>query len=136
MKLPEFNAFVAARDLVVYLNPARLSNSEGANEVLYFWRDLDGGETPDYALWHFLIKAVIYDSVGRTPRGLKSYAEEDITSEEYTTSDWNGISAFWYPGAIFTAFTITSGNNWVVLYNKAKAMNLSRTVPLYVWKPT
>lgn len=144
-ELPAFTSFMASRDLVIYINPNTLINPDGNNVGLYFWENLSplwGGYLPQYAMWHFLVKLVIEDRVGRTPRNWVDFdifdqqEEEEIMSSQHTFSDWNGITAFWHPGDDYTAYAIGDGSNALALKNLANCLNLGRTVPLIMWKPT
>ena len=138
--LPEFSSFVSPRDLVITLNPHRIAAADG--ETLYFWKRLAASTTPDFAMWHFLIKPVIYDRVGRVPKNWLDYDifdlqhEEDFLSSEFTYSDWTGISAFWHPGAGYSSDEVMGGANWYALKYFAEKLNIARAIPLHIWTPT
>jgi len=88
---------------------------------------------------------VISDRAGRTPKNWQDY---DVFSElgiaplssfkssDFTPSDWNGISCFWYPGASFTSSPIADGAQWWSHKVFADNLNLVRAVPLHIWVPT
>jgi len=139
LDLPAYNEFTAARDLFVTVNPSSLQQSDGPSESLYFWRSLTNGNTPDRVVWEFLIKQVIFDRIGRTPLNLPDFDifdqedQEEVTSTDFTFTDWNAIVAFWHPESGFTTRLIQGGTNWEFIKFNASNLNLQRLLPISEW---
>ncbi len=141
-----FTSFVASRDLIIYMNPETIVDEN--NAALYFWKDIGSQQVPDYVLWHFLIKVVISDRVGRIPRNWFDYDIFDLvedaevfTAGQFAPSDWNGISTFWFPDLPLPLPAMSSFNALYINGSFMKILavpklNLARSVPIVLWRPT
>jgi hypothetical protein len=138
--LPEQDTFVGARDLGISANPSALQQSDGPSESLYFWRSLENGRTPEKAFWLLLFKNVIFDRVGRRPLNLpdndifKQEDTEEVTSTDFTFTDWNALPVFWIPEAGFSSRVVFGNLNWSYLKFNRDKINLQMLLPIRIWR--